>query len=355
MTSEERVLAACAFERPDRIPRFDPFWEFPESWREAVGSPEEFNDIRILWADESPFPSRAHLIKEEGDCAYHADSWGRVIRGRRGAYFHEILEVAMPEGTDLDAVAFESPKDDARYLLGYATEPERDRAVEEQKRNCCVFGKTGGPYLRSTFWRGETQFLMDIASDPGLARAIAEKTARHLAAVGVEEIRRFGLENTGVWIYDDMAHNGGPMFSPASFESVFLPAYRCMIRSYKEAGARYVFLHSDGDIRPLVDMLIDAGIDGVNPLERRAGMDILQIRRRYPRLILVGGMCNSDALVNGPVERIEREAREIIDIGRDGGIVIGTHSIGPDVPLEHYLAYHRTCLTHGDFAHGLRR
>ncbi len=349
MTSQERVLTVCEFRPPDRIPRFDPFWEFPESWREAVGAPEEFNDIKIVWADESPFPSRARLLKEDGDSTYHADSWGRVIRGRKGAYFHEILEAAMPDGTDLDSIEFESPEMGSRYLLGYADEAERDQAVEEDKRNYCVFAKTGGPYIRSTFWRGQEQFLTDIAHDPGLARAIAEKTARHLAAVGVEEIRRFKLHSTGVWIYDDMAHIGGPMFSPNSFERVFLPAYRSMIRTYKEAGARYVFFHCDGNPRPLLDMLVDAGIDGLNPLERRAGMDMAEIRTSFPKLVLVGGMCNCDTLVNGPIERIEREAREIIDSGRDGGVVIGPHSIGPDVPLEHYLAYHRTCLTYGDF------
>jgi hypothetical protein len=123
--------------------------------------------------------------------------------------------------------------------------------------------------MRTTYAHGESQFLMDIAGDPPLARALADKMADHLAAVGVEEMRRWLLHDTGIFIYDDMAYNGGPMFSPRSFEQVFLPAYRRMIRAYKEAGARYVFLHSDGDIRSLLDMLADAGIDGLNPLERR--------------------------------------------------------------------------------------
>ena len=71
--------------------------------------------------------------------------------------------------------------------------------------------------------RGETQFLMDTATDPGLAKALADKMGAHLAAVGVAEIQRWSLQATGVWIYDDMAHNGGSMFSPASFEKIFLP------------------------------------------------------------------------------------------------------------------------------------
>jgi len=350
MTSKERVLAACEFRRPDRIPRFDPFWQFPDSWPEFVGPLEEINDISIWAPDETAVPSRARFIKEEGDRLYYVDGWGRTWRRGHETYFDETLDVLMPAGTDIEFIRFEPPDMDSRYLMGYAGEAERDEALNKAKEQFCVFGKTGGPYIRTTLLRGETQFLMDIAQDPDLAKALADKTADHLTGIGIEEIRRFGLRETGIWIYDDMAYNDGPMFSPASFEKVFLPAYQRMIRAYKQAGAKYVFLHSDGNVRPILDMLVDAGIDGLNPLERRAGMNIAEIRKRYPRLILVGGMCNTDTMINGPRERIEAEAREIIDIGRDGGVVIGTHSLGPDVPIENYLAYHNVCRTYGDFS-----
>ncbi len=188
---------------------------------------------------------------------------------------------------------------------------------------------------------------MDIAGDPSFARAIAEKVADHLIAIGLEQLRRWDLYDTGLWIYDDMAGNRGPMFSPAKFEQVLLPAYRRMIRGYKEGGARYVFLHSDGDIRCLLDMLVDAGIDGLNPLERRANMDIVEIRRCYPKLILTGGMCNTHTLIHGSRGQIEAEARRIIDLGRDGGVVIGTHSISPEIPLANFVIYHEFCLQQG--------
>jgi uroporphyrinogen-III decarboxylase len=178
---------------------------------------------------------------------------------------------------------------------------------------------------------------------------IADKVGDHLTAVGVQQIRRWSLQETGIWIYDDMAYNDGPMFSPAAFERIFLPAYRRMVGAYKAAGVRYVFLHSDGDVRSLLDMLVDAGIDGLHPLERRAGMDVSAIRRRYPRLILAGGMCNTDTLIHGPIARIEAEAREIIDLGHDGGVVVGTHSVSPEIPVAHFCAYHETCLRYGAF------
>jgi uroporphyrinogen decarboxylase len=219
----------------------------------------------------------------------------------------------------------------------------------QQETGRAVFGKTGGPYLRTTYVRGETQFLMDIASDPGLARALADKMADHLLSVGREEIDRWDLAQTGIWIYDDMAYNDGPMFSPEAFERIFLPGYHRMIRGFKDAGARWVGLHSDGNILPILDLLVDAGIGALNPMERRAHMDVAELRRRYPRLVLTGGMDNTGTLVEGPVERIQAEARQIIDLGREGGVVIGSHSISPEIPLDHFVAYHEVCRSYGVF------
>ena len=117
----------------------------------------------------------------------------------------------------------------------------------------------------------------------------------------------------------------------------------------RQAGC-IVHMHSDGDIRLVLDMLIDAGIEGINPLERRANMDIVKIHELYPKLILIGGMCNTKTLLRGTKEDVEAEAKAIIDIGRDGGIIIGSHSIGPEIPLENFVAYHETCVTYGNFS-----
>jgi hypothetical protein len=62
-----------------------------------------------------------------------------------------------------------------------------------------------------------------------------------------------------------------------------------------------------------------------------------------------GGMCNTHTLVNGPASQVEAEARALIDLSQEGGLVIGTHSISPEIPLELYEAYHRTCQTYGHY------
>jgi len=348
MTSEERVLTAFQFQRPDRIPVMNGFWSYPPEWKARFGDPVLLSDIHLFVPREGAFPLNARPIKEEQGWKYAQDEWGRLIRTREDTYFSEVIEAPLKGNIELRSVAFDPPSLDVRYYMG-KTQEQFDNSIAEQKNRCCLFIKTGGPYLRTSFMRGETEFLMDMAGDPGLARELAEKVGSHITEIGVEALRRTKLFETGIWIYDDMAFNKGPMFSPEAFEQIILPAYRKMLKAYRAAGAKYIMLHSDGDIRPLLDMLIDAGIDGINPVERRAGMLIPELRRKYPKLILTGGMCNSETLINGPVSKIEAEAREIIDTGRNGGIVIGTHSISPEVPIENFAAYLNICRTYGLF------
>ncbi|MCX6925145.1 MAG: hypothetical protein NT154_18315 [Verrucomicrobia bacterium] len=321
----------------------------PSEWTARLGPTEEFTDVAIRVPLEGTFVTRRRLLSESQGWRCSVDEWGRTLRSRDDAYFYEVLEAPLASARALDTVQFDPPDLDERFLLGQANLAEAQVALSRDQKRFCVFGKTGGPYLRSSFVRGETQFLMDIAGDPPLAQAIVDKVADHLLRVGLEEIRRWGLQDTGMWIFDDMAYNSGPVFSPKSFERIFLPAYRRMIRAYKQAGARYVFFHSDGNILPLLDMLVDAGIDGINPLERRAGMDPVALRSKYPRLVLAGGVDNTDTLINGPPSRIESEVRALIDLGRNGGLIIGTHSISPEVTLDHFEAYHRTCEAYGGY------
>ena len=66
MTSKKRVLAACAFLAPDRIPRFDSFWQYPDSWRAQFGDPGDLTDIAIWCPEEGAFPTRARRIIELG-------------------------------------------------------------------------------------------------------------------------------------------------------------------------------------------------------------------------------------------------------------------------------------------------
>jgi len=336
--SQKRVTAALNHERPDRIPLFESYWsEFVVNWRKAKGF-DEFVDIRdyygtdiyIAVGDETPYYSQAAELERGHDYVITRDGWGMVKRIRHGGKFYEELEVAIKEKSDLDKKPFDPPTDDARY-------ESRTEQVMREKEKRFVFCKTGGPYLRTAFLRGQQQFLMDIAADLPFVKELVARITDHLIAVGLEELRRWDLYSTGVAIYDDMACNRSLMFSPRTFEEVFYPALKRMCTAFKEGGAAYVLFHSDGNITDALDLLVDAGVDAINPVEPRAGMDLVALKERYgEKLTLTGGLCNSVILPNGSPEEITAHARAIAQAARDGGVIAGCHSVGPDIPVENY-------------------
>ena len=135
---------------------------------------------------------------------------------------------------------------------------------------------------------------MDLAGDEAYARELAGLLTRHLTAVGVESLRLGGERLSGIWIYDDIGANAGPMVSPRTFERVFLPLMAEMVSAYKEAGADFVVFHSDGNILPLVDMLVRRG---THPAHRARRTDT-----RFGsagRLALIGGWQISPCLADG--------------------------------------------------------
>ena len=350
MTSKERVMTALNYKKPDRIPRFDGFdGGFRNNCIKELNLPEKtdlkdyFNiDFDIVVASEEPWPSEAKTIFEDSKSNIARDGWGRIMLRHKGAYYYKLLEAAVKERRDLESLEFESPYLDSRYG-GFSASK-----FKNSKR--CIFCKVGGAYQRTSKLRGVDNFLIDIASDSSFAKALADKVANHIIEIGKESLRRGNLYDTGIWIYDDMAYNLQPMMSPASFEKIFLPAYKRMVKAFKEVGAAKVCLHSDGNIGPLLDMLIDAGIDAINPVEPKAGLHIPTLKAKYSnRLAYIGGMCNARVLPRGDKKEIEAKTREIIEVAKDGGVVIGAHSIYPDVPVQNYMYYNKVVMEEGIF------
>jgi uroporphyrinogen decarboxylase len=349
--SKQRVIETLDFQRPDRIPVFDNFWpEFTENWKKEKGIDKGTDiydfyriDLTTLVPDETFFPSTKGVIRKEGDYLISRDGWGRTVKTREGATFSQTIDTVLKNKCDLKKIQFEPANLDIRYESFLET-------VEEQKKKRCVFSRVGGPFMRSSFIRGEAEFLMDLVSDKSFAKELVERVTEHLISVGLESLRRGNLYDTGIWISDDMGSNDAPMFSPKIFAEIFFPAYKKMVSSFKKAGVKKVVLHCDGNFVSLLEMLIEAGIDGINPVEPKAGMNILQLKKKYNnKLSYIGGVDNVLVLPSGDKEKVKNHILPIIEAGREGGIIIGTHSIGPDIPVESYDNYYSLVQKYGNY------
>lgn len=339
MTSKERVTAVLNFQQPDYMPFHTYFWpEFVDEYKQARGVDPNVRfpcDIRVLVGDETPYMTKAKTLRREGDFEIKRDGWGRTIRVREGAYFMHQIESAY-DGGELKYGEFDSPYLAERY--------ERiDEQIEDLKERYYVFAKTGGPFIRTYFMTGEVELLMNMAGDTELAKEQVMRTAHHLADIGCEELRRWDLYDTGAWISDDMASTEGPMFSPKTAEEVLAPAWDYMLRRFKDAGAAKVIIDSDGNIGPLLDLFVDLGFDGIYPVEYKSGLDAVKLREKYgQKLAFIGGLSNGLILPGATREEAREHVLYIMSAGKEGGLVVGTHSVAHDISPDTWDAVWET-------------
>lgn len=170
---------------------------------------------------------------------------------------------------------------------------------------------------------------------------------RWLKAIQGHELRKIELTAYAelapmAMIYSDIAFKGRLMFSREMFAELgFFDDVSKICDACHRRGLVVIF-HSDGYVMDIMPDLVAAGIDGFNPIEKAAGMDIHELRRRYPALILVGGVDVTALLPHGTVDDVRGETRRIIDeVGSEGRLLIGsTTELDVSVPLENYLAFH---------------
>jgi uroporphyrinogen decarboxylase len=121
-----------------------------------------------------------------------------------------------------------------------------------------------------------------------------------------------------------------------------------LISTCKAAGCKHVYFNSNGNLNYILDMALDAGFDGFQPLEPSCGMDLFKLREKYgKRIIYFGGVCNSRILPSGDKAAIEKHVLPLIELGYEGGLIIGTHTIGSDITPETYDYFIQLVRQHG--------
>ena len=207
-----------------------------------------------------------------------------------------------------------------------------------------ILGLFGGNLLEiGQFLYRIDNFLMLLAGKPDRAADFLHRlTEIHLA-----NLERF-LDAVGPYIDvilfgDDLGAQNGPQLSPAMYRRLFKPHHARMWRRAKELADVKVMLHCCGGIRPLVEDLIDAGVDTTNPVQISCtGMDAAELKREFgDRMTFWGGGCDTrHILSHGTPEEIRRHVGEQVSILNPGGgfIFQQVHNILADVPPENIIA-----------------
>ncbi len=205
-----------------------------------------------------------------------------------------------------------------------------------------------GTFKLSWTLRGSMEkLLMDYLLDPELAQSLARMVTDHC----LESVERAFQKGADFIILEgDLAYNPGPMMSPKHYQQFIFPYHReiCAV-AHKCRGK--IVKHSDGKLTPLVPLLIEAGFDGIHPIQPQC-MEIGGIKREFgSKVCILGNIDCSFLLVFGTPEEVRESVKETIARAAPGGgyIISSSNSIHPGCRPENYLAMVEAARRYGKY------
>jgi uroporphyrinogen decarboxylase len=354
MTSSERFRAALSGADMDRIPMYELcYWpKTLERWRGeglAAGIPPQYyfhlDQVGFFAYDGSlglpggVVQSDAGTVTtRDGDGVYYREStleystptfvratintpadW-RQHRGRLTAGWQRI-----PERMDQEPVT--------GLATGCATPDEYYRLCKSQERFTVL--SPIDPIWYALRVMGEEQALMAIAEDPDFVQEIVEDYALFNESM-LRLLLGRGYRFDAVWVFSDLCYKNGMLFSPRFFRERVLPTFSRYVALCHEASSKFIF-HCDGDVTRLIPLLLEAGVDCIQPLEARAGNDVRILAPRYGETLSFMGNINADVL-SGSREGIEQEIRDKLSCAAPYHRYLfhSDHSIPPGVSFANY-------------------
>jgi uroporphyrinogen decarboxylase len=299
MTSRERLMKAVRFEATDRIPHFEQTFELSE---EAFGlsMPTEAEMARATPKERERLFARCAEVYARIAGTYRWDAvlvWNPVMDHTLLYEFIPFLKQYL--GPDLPVGSF----------VWWAV--------------LCI-----------DTVRDYTQFAVDLYESPEKLHGWAEK----LAKAAIEHANRLGEAGCDlVDVGSDMAYNAGPFISPAHFSEFVTPYLKRVIAAAKQQ-VPLVILHSDGNLMPVLDQILETAPHALQSIDPMAGMDIAEVKRRtFGKMALMGNV-QCDRLQTGPDEAIVRSAEYCLTHGAPGGgyIFSSSNTIFKGVPLRNY-------------------
>lgn len=219
-------------------------------------------------------------------------------------------------------------------------------ALEQQRGEAVLWFSIRGFFAAPRAILGIEPHLYAFYDEPELMHRINEDTLEFNLRI----IDQIGSVTTPDFMtfMEDLSYNHGPMLSKQQFEEFIAPYYRRIIPELKKREIR-TMVDSDGDISECTAWFRDVGVEGMLPLERQAGVDMVKMRALYPDMFFLG---HYDKMVMPHGEAAMRaEFERLLPIAAQGGFIMSCdHQTPPGVSLENYHTYLRLYLEYAQKA-----
>ena len=355
MTPHERYQAFMRFQTVDRPPlqEWGPWDSTTRAWMGETGKDRDYVLRYLTECDPSeltginfgmvpPFPEV--VIEENADSITKQDPMGKIHRQFKkdpGASMPEFIGSPVRKPGDWDTVRQRLIPDVQRR---YPT--EWNELVARWKREKPILNQYsspanyyGGPSLYG-FVRmlvGEEEVLYLFYDNLALVNDMMETATEFFIRILGKSLREAPL--TLVQFWEDMCYRNGPLISPAMVAEFMVPRYKRITATIRGAGHDIIMLDCDGDVKELIPLWLDSGINGVFPMEQAAGNDVHVYRKEYGRSLLMTGGIDKRVLTQD-ARAIDEELEKKIALAFEGGYVPHVdHGIPPDVSFHNFMYY----------------
>ncbi|MFQ6066579.1 MAG: uroporphyrinogen decarboxylase family protein, partial [bacterium] len=182
---------------------------------------------------------------------------------------------------------------------------------------------------------GMDKLFMNYVLKPAWVKQLSEMISQYKCKV-LENAAKVGAD--ALLTGDDYAGRKGSFMSPLHFRQFVQPYLKRAVRIAKQSNLPFI-KHTDGNLKEILEMIVDTGIDALDPIEPMAGMDIGEIKQKYgDRICIVGNVDCTEVLPHGTREDVEEAVKETIAKASGGGghILASSNSIHPAVKAENY-------------------
>jgi len=352
MTGRERYLATIRFEDTDRPVRFEALGADVNTlirWHKEgyEGSANEVGFFGAFGFDiPAPVMIGAHLhpgfYPEYEEKVLKDDGRHKLIQTQAGIIqeIHSDGAMSIPHFLKFPVENL----DDLKKILPRLNPRDNER-VDRWKWSFELSKGAGLPlflYVSGCFGfhrhlMGFENLMVAYVEQPELIYEMSQAWENLIIGI-IERARFHGIVDI-VYFWEDMCYKNGPMISPKMFKEFIQPYYKRVCARALELDVTGLCVDTDGDCNLLIPAFVEAGINFMLPFEVQAGMDIRDVRKKYPKLAIQGGL-DKRALAKGR-DAIDAELSSKMDfmLSQKGWIPSLDHVVPPDVPYQNWLYY----------------
>ena len=365
MTSRKRINTILNHEEPDRVAISDSPWLATiKRWRDegltVEQSPAEYFGYEMIrfQADTSPrFPVK--VVEEDDEYILTTNPFGGLRKNHKDySTTPEVIDYPCKSQSDWEKIKERLTPHQERVdwegerIKDSGEDDRQEESIQETHRvewlrglKGCEKAREQGLYSQYSVMVGydkiqkyvaTEELLCAVATEPEWVRDMYETDAT-LAIQMYEVMRDGGFVFDGAWLTCDLGYRNGLLFSPRHYEEQLRPIMQRLLDYFRGEGLP-VFLHSCGCVKELLPMLIEDGLSCLQPLEVKAGMDLLEIKEAYGgKLTLMGGI-DVRAMADPNPTIIEDEIRSKVQTAKKGGgyIYHSDHSVPNNVSFDRY-------------------